>query len=42
MDELGERWPTWRIFWTMIQHDAHHGAEIAMLRDLWFHMHRRD
>jgi hypothetical protein len=20
-----ERWPAWRIFWTMIQHDFHHG-----------------
>ncbi len=31
----GEPWPTWRIFWTMIHHDAHHGAEIACLRDLF-------
>jgi hypothetical protein len=31
----GEPWPTWRIFWTMIRHDAHHGAEIACLRDLY-------
>jgi hypothetical protein len=31
----GELWPTWRIFWTMIWHDAHHGAEIACLRDLY-------
>lgn len=30
-----ERWPTWRIFWTMIYHDLHHGAEIACLRDLY-------
>jgi DinB superfamily len=30
----GEKWPTWRIFWTMILHDAHHGAEIGSLRDL--------
>jgi DinB superfamily len=35
----GEEWPTWKIFWTMIHHDAHHGAEIACLRDLyrWTH-----
>lgn len=31
----GETWPAWRIFWTMIHHDAHHGAEIGVLRDLW-------
>lgn len=30
----GEEWPTWRIFWTMIHHDIHHGAEIGALRDL--------
>jgi uncharacterized damage-inducible protein DinB len=31
----GERWPAWRIFWAMIDHDAHHGAEIGCLRDLY-------
>jgi DinB superfamily len=31
----GERWPAWRIFWTMIDHDAHHGGEIGCLRDLY-------
>jgi uncharacterized damage-inducible protein DinB len=31
----GERWPAWRIVWTMIDHDAHHGAEIGCLRDLY-------
>ncbi len=31
----GEEWPTWRIFWTMIHHDIHHGAEIGVLRDLY-------
>ena len=31
----GDRWPTWRIFWTMIFHDLHHGAEIGCLRDLY-------
>jgi hypothetical protein len=31
----GEEWPAWRIFWTMIDHDAHHGAEIGLLRDLY-------
>jgi hypothetical protein len=31
----GELWPTWRIFWTMILHDLHHGAEIGCLRDLY-------
>jgi hypothetical protein len=30
----GEQWPAWRILWTMIDHDAHHGAEIGCLRDL--------
>jgi hypothetical protein len=31
----GERWPAWRLLWTMIDHDAHHGAEIGCLRDLY-------
>jgi DinB superfamily len=31
----GEERPTWWIFWTMIHHDAHHGAEIGTLRDLY-------
>jgi hypothetical protein len=31
----GERPPAWRILWTMIDHDAHHGAEIGCLRDLY-------
>jgi hypothetical protein len=31
----GELWPTWRIFWAMISHDLHHGAEIGCLRDLY-------
>jgi hypothetical protein len=30
----GEQWPAWKIFWTMIHHDIHHGAEIGTLRDL--------
>jgi DinB superfamily len=30
----GEEWPAWRIFTTMTDHDRHHGAEIALLRDL--------
>ena len=30
-----EWWPAWKIFWTMIDHDAHHGAEIGCLRDLY-------
>jgi uncharacterized damage-inducible protein DinB len=30
----GEDWPTWKIFWTMVHHDIHHGAEIGALRDL--------
>jgi len=33
----GEQWPTWRIFWTMVFHDLHHGGEIACLRDLYRH-----
>ena len=31
----GEKWPTWRIFWTMIHHDLQHGGEIGALRDLY-------
>jgi hypothetical protein len=31
----GDEWPTWRIFWAMIYHDLHHGAEISCLRDLY-------
>ena len=31
----GEQWPTWRIFWTMIHHDLHHGAEIGVMRDVY-------
>ena len=31
----GEKWPAWRIFWTMIEHDLHHGGEIGALRDLY-------
>jgi uncharacterized damage-inducible protein DinB len=31
----GEQWPAWRIFWTMIDHDSHHGGEIGALRDLY-------
>jgi hypothetical protein len=31
----GDIWPAWRIFWTMIDHDAHHGGEIGCLRDLF-------
>ena len=30
-----DEWPTWRIFWAMIYHDLHHGAEISCLRDLY-------
>jgi hypothetical protein len=33
----GDTWPTWRIFTTMIEHDFHHGAEIACVRDLYRH-----
>jgi hypothetical protein len=36
----GEAWPAWRIIWTMIHHDAHHGGEIGALRDLYAGMHR--
>lgn len=31
----GEHWPASKIFWTMIHHDVHHGAEIGVLRDLY-------
>ena len=34
-DELGDSWRAWRIFWTMIDHDAHHGGEIGCLRDFY-------
>jgi len=37
----GERWPAWRIFWTMIHHDAHHGGELGALRDLYRATHAR-
>jgi uncharacterized damage-inducible protein DinB len=35
MTNWGEKWPTWRIFWTMIHHDLWHGGEIGALRDLY-------
>jgi uncharacterized damage-inducible protein DinB len=31
----GEKWPAWRIVWTMIHHDLWHGGEIGALRDLY-------
>ena len=31
----GERWPARKVFWTMINHDQHHGGEIGVLRDLY-------
>ncbi len=31
----GEQWPAWRVFWTMIEHDAWHGGEIGTMRDLY-------
>ena len=31
----GETWPARRIFWTMVNHDLHHGGEIGVLRDLY-------
>ncbi|HYU82566.1 MAG TPA: DinB family protein [Candidatus Polarisedimenticolia bacterium] len=31
----GEKWPARKIFWTMIDHDLHHGGEIGVLRDLY-------
>ena len=32
----GERWPAWRIAWTMIHHlDLWHGGEIGALRDYY-------
>jgi hypothetical protein len=31
----GERWPAWRVFWTMTHHDSWHGAEIGCVRDLY-------
>jgi hypothetical protein len=35
VDQLGERWPAWRVLWAMVDHDAHHGGEIGCLRDLY-------
>lgn len=35
MTNWGEEWPTWRVLWTMIDHDLHHGSEIGVLRDLY-------
>ena len=37
----GERWPTWRFFWTMVTHDLEHGAEIGLLRQLYHSYHRK-
>jgi hypothetical protein len=31
----GEMWPAKKIFWTMVDHDRHHGGEIGALRDLY-------
>jgi hypothetical protein len=30
-----EEWLAWCVFWTMIDHDLHHGGEIGLLRDLY-------
>lgn len=40
LDELvltnwGERWPVSRIFMTLVNEQVHHGAEIALMRDLY-------
>ncbi|MGI8871519.1 MAG: DinB family protein [Candidatus Limnocylindria bacterium] len=35
MTNWGEEWPTWRVLWTLIDHDLHHGGEIGVLRDLY-------
>ena len=32
----GARWPAWRIFWTMINHNALHGGAIGQLRDDYY------
>jgi DinB superfamily len=31
----GERWPAWRIFTVMTDHDALHGGAVGCLRDLY-------
>jgi hypothetical protein len=31
----GEKGPARKIFWTMVDHDLHHGGEIGALRDLY-------
>jgi uncharacterized damage-inducible protein DinB len=35
MTNWGEEWPSWRVLWTMVDHDLHHGGEIGVLRDLY-------
>jgi DinB superfamily len=35
MTNWGEEWPAWRVLWTMIDHDLHHGGEIGVMRDLY-------
>lgn len=35
----GERWPTYRIFTTLITEQVHHGAEISLLKDLYRYRH---
>jgi hypothetical protein len=32
----GERWPAWRIFWAMVNHDAVHTGAIGHLRDAYY------
>ena len=31
----GERWPAWRVFTAMADHDASHGGVVGYLRDLY-------
>lgn len=35
LTDWGEERPTWWIFSTMTHHDAHHGGELGVLRDLY-------
>lgn len=35
----GDKWPAWRIFWAMTDHDSFHGGVIGHMRDIYFWSH---
>ncbi len=39
MTNWGDRWPTERILWVMIAHDAHHGGQIRTMRAFYRTFH---